>query len=124
MGVEISLSGIADLVEELERMAANSAKIQDEVLQTAAEPVLQEARRTTAFHDRSGKLRGSLNISKSKIRKGQRYVLVQADEFYGRMVEFGTSKMSARPFLQPALERNEKIVLEIIRNVLGEALGK
>ncbi|WP_242951287.1 HK97-gp10 family putative phage morphogenesis protein [Clostridium kluyveri] len=27
--------------------------------------------------------------------------------FYGKFIGFGTSKMSARPFLQPAYEKNK-----------------
>ncbi len=123
MSVEISLSGVADLLDKLGRMSANSEKIQDEALQSAAKPVLTDAEQTTAFVDRSGTLRKSLKISKTKTRKKGKYVLIQADAFYGRMVEFGTSRAAAHPFLQPALEKNKQEVTEIIKTKLREALG-
>lgn len=124
MGAEILLEGVADLLDQLEHLVENSAKVQGEILQAAAEPVLADAKQTTAFQDRSGKLRNSLRVSKPKTKRDRKYILVQTDPFYGRMVEFGTSKMSARPFLQPALERNQQEVTEIIKTKLREALGK
>ncbi|GAB6170937.1 HK97 gp10 family phage protein [Paradesulfitobacterium aromaticivorans] len=124
MSVEISLSGVADLLDELERMSANSAKIQDEILQAAAKPVLTDAEQTTAFIDRSGNLRESLSMSKPKARKrGGKYILVRAKAPHAHLVEFGTSRAAAHPFLQPALEKNKQEVTEIIKTKLREALG-
>lgn len=127
MGADMELSGIGDLTDALERMTDNVAAIENEALQAAAEPILAEAKQTTAFHDRSGKLRKSLAISKLKTNKAKgKYVLVGAlgkNVFYSRMVEFGTSKAAPHPFLGPAFEHHEKEAQEIIANKLREALS-
>lgn len=39
--------------------------------------------------------------------------IVRASAPYAAHLEFGTSKMPARPFLQPALEKNKKKIIEI-----------
>jgi HK97 gp10 family phage protein len=125
MAIDFNLSGVSDLVEELDRMTVNSALVIDEALKLAAEPILADARQTTAFVDRSGKLRKSLVVSKVKIKNGQKFILAgafDADVFYARMVEFGTSKAKPHPFLMPAFERHKEKAYEIIRLKLQEAL--
>lgn len=127
MGIEVELKGIGELVDELERMEIKADKIISDTLKSAAQPVLKDAQATTVFKDRSGKLRRSLKVSAVRREKDKKYVLVgsfEKEAFYGVFVEYGTSKMAARPFLQPALERNKNEVTAIIAEKLKEALGK
>jgi HK97 gp10 family phage protein len=44
--------------------------------------------------------------------------------FYGRFLEFGTSKMKAYPFLRPAFERNKGGLPNVIRDELAKAIEK
>lgn len=41
------------------------------------------------------------------------------DAFYGRFVEFGTSKMPARPFLRPAFEETKEKAVEVFKSQLA-----
>ncbi len=43
--------------------------------------------------------------------------------FYFRFHEFGTKKMPARPFMQPALESNAQQILDTVADELKKALG-
>jgi phage protein, HK97 gp10 family len=127
MGVDIDLFGMSELIEELELNVSNASKIENEALIAAAEPIINDAKQTTEFADRSGKLRGSLKVSKVKTKKDGKYVLAGAfdnDVYYAKMVEYGHSGKTAKahPFLAPAFERHEKEALEIITNKLREAL--
>jgi HK97 gp10 family phage protein len=127
VGVDVSLLGVNGLADELERMVANAAAVENEALQAAATPILEDAQHTTAFIDRSGDLRKSLRLSKVKFKKSSRYILVgqlDSEAFYARMVEFGTSTADAHPFLEPAFEQHRAEAQEIIANHLREALGK
>lgn len=131
MGVDVNLSGISDLIEELEMMTVNTAKAAGEILSKAAQPILQELQSTTAFEDRSGNLRRSFKISKlrnSRMNKNGRWYIwvgdVDREAPHGWLLEYGTSRMPARPFIQPALERHEGEVFEAIKEGLREALGK
>jgi HK97 gp10 family phage protein len=127
MGVDISLVGMGDLIDELERMGANISKVEGDALRAGAAPILSEAQQTTAFHDRTGDLRKSLSLSGIKSQKGMRYILAGSFDkkvFYGRPVEFGTSKSAPHPFLAPAFERHKAEAQEIIANKLREALSK
>ena len=43
--------------------------------------------------------------------------------FFFRFHEFGTKKMPARPFMQPALESNAQQILDTVADELKKALG-
>ena len=46
------------------------------------------------------------------------------DAFYWRFVEFGTSRMAARPFLRPAFEAKKQAAVEAIRTYLAERIPR
>lgn len=77
---------------------------------------------------RTGKLRSSIVIRKAKKKfqtKGsQMYsVGVLKKAWYWRFVEFGTSRLSARPFLRPAFERNINKSINLTILTLRKKLG-
>lgn len=128
MSNEISLEGIDAIIERLNTINANINKLTNSALKQGAIPVLADAKSTSSFHDRSGTLREGLKISTVKTSNGIKFILVGIDKsdnskiFYGKFLEFGTSKMPARPFLSPAFESNKAYVNEIIKRTLKEGL--
>ncbi len=65
------------------------------------------------------------------VRKGKKFgKLVQGkaaasiDAFYARFLEFGTSKMSARPFMRPAFDTEQPATIEAVRAYLAERIPK
>ncbi|MHC1731974.1 MAG: HK97-gp10 family putative phage morphogenesis protein [Bacteroidales bacterium] len=122
----IELSGVDELLRKLQQMGANITELENKALKKAAEPVLQDA--IANAPERTGKLKKGLKISGIKNRDGTKYVLVGIDRsdtskiYYGKFIEFGTAKMSARPFLGPAYEKNKKEIMEEIKNTLKEGL--
>lgn len=40
------------------------------------------------------------------------------DPFYARFVEYGTSRMSARPYLRPAMRKNHDMIMRAFTNIL------
>lgn len=47
---------------------------------------------------------------------------VQKDSYYWKFVEFGTSKMAARPFLRPAFASKRDAAVDAMGQKLGEAI--
>jgi HK97 gp10 family phage protein len=64
-------------------------------------------------------------ISEPKQDENGKYVEVgpTAPFFYGKFLEYGTSKMTARPFMGPAKAESKKQVLETIRQTLKAGLN-
>ncbi len=125
---DAELRGVDEILNKLSQMGANITRLENKALKNAAEPVLEDARTTNAFNDRSGRLRKGLKISGVKKKEGVKYILVGVDKsdnskiFYGKFLEFGTAKISARPFLQPAYEKNREEIQKTIAETLKEGL--
>lgn len=124
----IELTGVDEILNRLQQIGANLGKLENKALKNAAEPVLDDAKATNAFKNRNGKLRKGLKITNVKKKDGMKYILVGVDRgdnsevFYGKFIEFGTSKMPARPFLQPAYEKNKDNIKRTIAETLKEGL--
>ncbi|KGK87367.1 HK97-gp10 family putative phage morphogenesis protein [Clostridium sp. HMP27] len=124
----IELTGVDEILNKLQQIGANVGRLENKALKNAAEPVLEDAKGTNAFNDRSGNLREGLKISNVKKKDGSKYILVGVDKgdnskiFYDKFLEFGTSKMPARPFLQPAYEKNKNTIQKTIAETLKEGL--
>lgn len=147
LGVNMSLEGMDALINKIELMGIKTNAVISPALKAAAEPVLNEAKGTAAFIDKTGNLRKAMKISNVKTIKGVKAVWVgdvdkQAN--YSWYVEFGHSKaqsiknMSAKdkqagklvkvtnaaphPFLQPAFQNHEEESKQIIKAYLQAAL--
>lgn len=124
----IELTGVDEILNRLQQIGANLGKLENKALKNAAEPVLDDAKATNAFKNRNSKLRKGLKITNVKKKDGMKYILVGVDRgdnsevFYGKFIEFGTSKMPARPFLQPAYEKNKDNIKRTIAETLKEGL--
>lgn len=129
MSADLEIKGMSELVDKVQELGRKGNSIQNEALLKAAQPILDEAVKTTQFHDRTGRLRKNLKISRPKSNGSTKYVLIGIDKsdiseiFYGKFIEFGTSKHPARPFLHPAYLNHKEEAKEIIKNELRNALG-
>lgn len=122
----IELTGVDEILNKLQQMGANVGRLENKALKNAAEPVLEDAKENVPV--RTGKLKKGLKITNVKKKEGMKYILVGVDRgdnsevFYGKFIEFGTSKMPARPFLQPAYEKNKNTIRKAIAETLKEGL--
>lgn len=46
------------------------------------------------------------------------------DLFYAQFVEFGTAKMSARPFMRPAFDQNKERAVEVMKATLARGIER
>jgi len=116
-----------NLLNKLQAMSDNAGKVENKALKAAGEPMLADMKSGAPV--RTGNLRDGLKISGIKTKGGIKYVevgITKADNskiFYAKFFEWGTNKMPARPFMQPAFERNGAQATEIIKQTVREALG-
>lgn len=122
----IELEGVDEILNKLQGIGANVGRLENKALKNAAEPVLEDAKANVPV--KTGKLKKGLKITNVKRKEGAKYILVGVDRgdnseiFYGKFIEFGTSKMSAKPFLQPAYEKNKDNIKRTIAETLKEGL--
>ncbi|ESU71107.1 hypothetical protein T260_15115 [Geobacillus thermopakistaniensis] len=118
MGFQIN--GMQELLRQLERMGAEADRVKEEALLAGAE-IIQQAASERAPRD-TGKLAENIVISDVK-EDGTVDIGPDRDRFYGLFLEFGTSKMAARPFLQPAFEESKEQVQQKMADVIRRELG-
>src|SRR4051812_25344323 len=109
--------GLRKLLEGLPKKVAN--KIERDALKKAGK-VVQAAAKALAPVD-SGQLKRSITVRKGKRKqKGAMSVVIFPDpakfkkDFYAPYVEFGHSKVAAKPFMRPAWDQTKAQALAII----------
>lgn len=111
---QITIKGADEMKKKLAGLsdAVAGAKVRI-ALRAGALVVLNSAKERVPV--RTGTLRRSLAIEDGP---GPLEVSIGSDVEYAPYVEFGTSKMAARPYLRPALDEN----IGEVQTVIGEAL--
>ena len=114
-------------VTDLDGLDAQLGEIMDAIdqnLEETAQFVEREAQISAAFQDKTGKLRKTIKLKKSKFEDGG--YIVQARAPHAHLVEFGhvkflwgkptSERVPPHPFLRPALEKG-------IRYAVGKFKG-
>jgi HK97 gp10 family phage protein len=110
-----------DAVEAIEGLN----EIADEIIPEAVEAALMEAAEEAMRFARSivpvdtGTLRDSIDI----LEQGDDYVVIGTDLEYAAYVEFGTSRMSAQPYIGPAADAMSSRFSEIFAEELDSKLN-
>ena len=131
MEVDFKIEGLKDLEKELLRIEKSVArKTLRGALSDALKPSQKRAKqlvpvdthnlrrsikRSSWFHQRRGAI--------AKLRAGGK-VRGGGDPFYARMVEFGTVKMQAKPFMRPAFYGHERETIDIFKRRVLERMKK
>lgn len=117
------------LLRALEKLPINIQKnVMVGATRASAKVVSDEAKRLVPIDN--GRLKKSIGVIKRKTRKGITTFSVsprkggKSDAFYGRFIELGTSKMIAKPFLRPALEKSVDETLKASKKYIQERLPK
>ncbi len=96
-----------EIIEKLKKMENQIIKVMGKALEESAEIVREEA--FIKAPKRRGELARKLMIS--KIKHSSIDIGPDKESFYGRFLELGTVKLSARPFLRPALDSKKSEVI-------------
>lgn len=95
--VKAELKGMDELMKRLEEMGRKGASIENRALKTAGEDLVKVMKSEAPF--KTGDLKESIGVSRIKSSKGRKRIEVGPTVYYAKFLEFGTSKMSAKPFM-------------------------
>lgn len=119
-------------IHGLPRLRAQFSELKDKsqravlrsAIRSAARPVVKEAKLLVPVDE--GDLKAGIKSSVSVKQGGSVEALIgfEQDDFYGRFVELGTSKMPARPFLRPALENKQDEVVKIFADAIDAQIQR
>ena len=130
MSAEMEVFGLDELKARTSELGRRGSIIANAALLKAAEPILKEAIENAPADPRKTKHASDLlKISRPKTKKNTKYVIVGLDKsdnseaFYLKFHEFGTVKLTAKPFLGPAYESNKKKTVLIMAEEIRRGLG-
>jgi len=122
----MTLEGMDEILAKLMELGQRAGPLENQALYAGAEIVQANASQRAPRSENAGEhLADNIVISEAKQGEGIKYIEVgpSAPFFYGKFLEYGTTKMTARPFLGPAKAESRKEVLETIKQTLKEGLG-
>ena len=117
----IELSGMDQLLSRLER--TNIETVKEKALKKGAEVIREEMANNAPVL--TGNLKENIEVSDMKTKNSSEYVEVgpNKDAFYAKFIEFGTTKQKAKPFIEPAFLTKRREALDIISDVIKEAIN-
>jgi HK97 gp10 family phage protein len=136
----IQITGLSDLEKRLRELPDRLAKNVLRGAVRAGAVVIQKEAKLLAPKD-TGEMARDIMVKAAKsskgfiayhvyVRTGKKSRLagrkrnVNRDSFYWRFVEFGTSKMAAKPFMRPAFDTKKESATEAIRDYMAQRIDK
>jgi len=126
--MQIEILGLKELEDKLSNLEGKLSSVLDEALDAIAEKIRDDAKNFAPVD--TGALRKSIRTEKKKLKvsvvAGDGGVInprTGREVDYAGYVEFGTSRMSPQPYMQPALEKNLNEISRIVKDKVYEVLG-
>lgn len=109
----LSLQGVEELLKEIEKLGGSVNSAAEKAILASAHPFTQELKQSIAKHKRSGLTEKALRSPQQVKWEGNRCSLqVGFDLSSGGLpaifLEYGTPRMSARPFIRPAIAKAKR----------------
>jgi HK97 gp10 family phage protein len=124
---DLQVEGMEDLLARFNALGDAADRVANQALKEAAEPLAEAIRRNVPVSTVEHKhIRDDIQISRVKISGTTRYVEVGPGKdtaWRAKFLEFGTSKMSPRPFMEPSLHESKGEVFRRLRDALKRGLG-
>lgn len=120
---KMQLDGMENLLNEIDKLGAKGSRIENTALREAGD-VVKEAI-LSEVPVRTGTLKASITRSNVKTKDGVKRVEIGPgkDGYYGAFLEFGTSKMSADPFMSRGYEKSKDSAESKIADEIKKGLG-
>ena len=121
--MKVEFEGLEELIRALEKVEGNTEKGKKEALEAGAN-VMQKAAVAQAPIRKvnGGTLKANIEISDIENDEIQVYVDNQGPAYYGYMLEFGTKKMRAYPFMGPAFMKSRFQIQVEMANAIRKRL--
>lgn len=123
----IELLGTDDFLADIRRRLGNaSARVENKGLRKGGEVIAEGEREIVAVSDDWGAhIRDDIYVTRVARKEGMKYVLVRQSKktsWRGHFLEFGTSKMSAQPYKEPAFRARRAQALQAMADEFREGL--
>jgi HK97 gp10 family phage protein len=114
----VELNGMTELINTLQRLGHNVTDVEEKALEAGAEIIQEEV--ITNVPERTGNLKDNIKVTEVKDSKIEVHT---GKAYYGLFLEYGTSKMQPKPFMEPSFHNVkaevENKMAEVIRRELN-----
>lgn len=111
-------TGIQQLMNELERIGDKAEKVKNEALEKGADVLKEEVVKNAP--KQTGHLKKNITVTPGEDGK---VIVHTGDAFYSQFLEFGTSKMKARPFFEKSFINKKDEIEEVMAEVIKKELN-
>ena len=124
----VTISGVDDVVKKLHKLpVAIADRVLISAIRAAAKPLAQEAKQRVPVD--TGRLKKSIGVVKRRSKDKNIVMFTVAPRkkkggWTAHFIEFGTSKMAAKPFMRPAFESKGDEALEMAKKKLRQRVDK
>lgn len=118
--MKFEMHGLLELMVQLERTSTGLEDGKKEALEAGGKVLQGEAKKTV--RKRTGNLKEHIELSEVEDDDIFVYVDNQGKAYYGHMLEFGTSKMPAKPFMAPSLNKSKMKINQAMAEKLRNRL--
>ncbi len=129
MAIKVTSEGISELKEELIKLGTKAEDVIDKALLVAVKPIHEEMKNKVRVSKlNKAHIRDNIPINKEKTNGSVHSVSLgwtkedNSKFFYAKYLEWGTSKMKAKPFMQPAIDRKGNDAQNILINEIAKEL--
>ncbi len=124
---KVELDGLDELVQLVQSLGPKADRAENAALRAGGKVLkkgIEEQIRVKGLID-EGILLANITVSGVKSGDEGKYVDVGPNKkaFYGKFLEEGTSKMSAKPFIDPAVVATQRDVVKAMEAEIWKALG-
>lgn len=117
----VEVDGVEQLKSNFKKISKTASNEVEQALINGALMVERDAKIKAPVD--TGRLRQSLSYQEENFGSKNPAVKVGTNVDYAPPVEFGTSKMAARPFLRPAFNENKDKILKEIAKAMRKGCG-
>lgn len=119
--IGMDLLGMEELQKEMQQLGTKGSSVENKALKLAGGHLAKVM--YTEAPERTGALKESIKVSGIKTSKGKKRVEVGPTVYYAPMLERGTSKMPADPFMARSYNSSKKDLQNIIISEIKKGLG-
>src|SRR5690625_5228060 len=119
--MDFEIEGMDELIQSLEQFSSDAPKLKERALKESRKFFKNKVKENVVV--RTGNLQKHIELSDVDGNTIFVYVDQQGPAYYGVMIEEGTSKMRAQPYMYPTFHRSRRQIERILANSLREDMG-
>lgn len=127
MSASMKVTGLREMVARAQKMGKQGEKAENQALKSGAEVLKNSMARNAPgpSHKQRKHLKDNIQTTGIKRKQGEKVVEVGPgkESFYAHFLEFGTTKMTPRPFVEPSVNDAADRVLKAMTDELRRSLG-